>query len=421
MTRYEGLAMQLPTAAPAGALGAPGEFGRVDPAAEGIHGVLAAVRRHLGMDVAFISHFETEERAFEYVDCAPNGPLRANQRMPLSEGYCLKVVRGELPECIPDTSKLEAALQIPQTTAVPIGSHLSVPVRLKDGSIYGTLCCFSYLPNPALGEREMRLMHAFAEVVALRMDERSALQRARESAAREVRQAMAQGAPRIVFQPVYSIAQRAVRAFECLSRFDIAPKRPPDEWFRVADESGFGLPLELHAIEKALTSLDDFPAHCSLSVNCSPSLVLSGRLEPVLSALNTPSRVTLEITEHAIVQDYAALAAALAPLRALGIGVAVDDAGAGYASMRHILNLAPDIIKLDMSLTRNIHEDGKRRALAKGLTSFAHEIDSLVIAEGVESGAELEMLQRLDVDCAQGYFLARPLALQDALTFSMTH
>lgn len=413
--------MQLPPAAPAGDSTAPGGASGQEEGAEGIQGVLTAVRRHLGMDVAFISHFETEERVFEYVDCAPGGPLRPLQRLSMSEGYCLKVVRGELPECIPDTSKLEAALEIPQTTSIPIGSHLSVPVRLKDGSIYGTLCCFSYLPNPALGEREMRLLHAFAEVVGLRMDERSASQRARESAAREVRDAMAKGAPRIVFQPVYNISQRAVRSFECLSRFDVAPQRPPDEWFRLADEAGVGLPLELCAIEKALQNLHAFPATCSLSVNCSPSLILSGRLEPVLSAMRVPSRVTLEITEHAIVQDYAALAASLAPLRALGAGVAVDDAGAGFASMRHILNLAPDIIKLDMSLTRNIHEDGKRRALAKGLTSFAHEIDSLVIAEGVESGDELEMLQRLDVDCAQGYFLARPLGLKEALAFSATH
>ncbi|WP_295530289.1 EAL domain-containing protein [uncultured Pseudacidovorax sp.] len=412
--------MQLSAAAPACAPKASEGAGGQDDGAEAIHSVLTAVRRHLGMDVAFISHFEGDERVFEYVDCAPDGPLRPSQRLAMTEGYCLKVVRGELPECIPDTSKVEAALQIPHTTEIPIGSHLSVPVRLKDGSIYGTLCCFSYLPNPVLGEREMRLMHAFAEVVGLRMEERSAGQRARQSAAREVQDAMAHGAPRIVFQPVYSIAHRAVRSFECLSRFDIEPRRPPDEWFRLADAAGVGLPLELRAIEKALQSLDAFPARCSLSVNCSPSLILSGRLEPVLAAVRVPSRVTLEITEHAIVQDYVALAASLAPLRALGARVAVDDAGAGYASMRHILNLAPDIIKLDMSLTRNIHDDGKRRALAKGLTSFAHEINSLVIAEGVESGDELEMLQRLDVDCAQGYFLSRPLGLQEALAFSAT-
>ncbi|WP_082702246.1 sensor domain-containing phosphodiesterase [Pseudacidovorax intermedius] len=410
--------MQSTQAAPAGAH--DDHCGTLDDDAgpAGIHGVLAAVRRHLGMDVAFVSRFETEDRVFEYVDAGPGAPIQQQQRLSLNEGYCLKVVRGELPECIPDTSQVEAARTIPQTDSVPIGSHLSVPVRLPDGRIYGTLCCFSYLPNPALGEREMRLMHAFAEVVGLRVEERTAAQRERQNVAREVRDAIAAGAPRIVYQPVYSIAERAVRGFECLSRFDVAPNRPPDQWFRIAEEAGVGIELELRAIEKALESLNAFQGHCSLSVNCSPALILSGKLQPLLEAVATPSRITLEITEHAIVQDYVALATALAPLRALGCCLAVDDAGAGYASMRHILNLAPEIIKLDMSLTRNIHDDSKRRALAKGLTSFAHEIHSLVIAEGVESQAELEMLRNLDVDCAQGYFLARPLGLKDALAFN---
>jgi len=88
--------------------------------------------------------------------------------------------------------------------------------------------------------------------------------------------------------------------------------------------------------------------------------------------------------------------------------------------MRHILNLAPEIIKLDISLTQHIDSDAKRRALAKGLTSFAHEIGSLVIAEGVERPEELDMLQRLGVDCAQGYLLSKPLELEAAAVFTLS-
>jgi len=126
-------------------------------------------------------------------------------------------------------------------------------------------------------------------------------------------------------------------------------------------------------------------------------------------------RLVLEITEHATVEDYDALRAALRPLRGRGVSVAIDDAGAGYSSLRHILALEPDLIKLDMSLTRNICLDPARKALAAALISFARETGSRIIAEGVETAAELATLQSLGVEKAQGYFLGRPMALNAAL------
>lgn len=155
-------------------------------------------------------------------------------------------------------------------------------------------------------------------------------------------------------------------------------------------------------------------------MNSSPELILTGRLHPLLDQMADLSRLVLEITEHAAVHDYVALALSLSPFRRRGARLAVDDAGAGYSSMRHILNLAPEIIKLDISLTQHIDSDAKRRALAKGLTSFAHEIGSLVIAEGVERPEELDMLQRLGVDCAQGYLLSKPLELEAAAVFTLS-
>lgn len=384
---------------------------------EGTDRMLKSIRKHLGMDVAFISHFEPPARRIEYLDSIPAGPLYPGQRIPLEEGYCLKIVNGELPECIPDTSLVAATQSIPATRSIPIGSHLSVPVELEDGRIYGTLCCFSYLPNPSLGERDLQLMRAFAEVLAVRIDENDALMHAQQALADEIRAVMAQGAPRMVFQPICYIADQKLRGFESLSRFDVEPRRPPDQWFDKADKAGLGLELELLAIAKALPALSHLPGKSSLSVNCSPELILSGKLSSLLDPLNDLSRVVLEVTEHAAVHDYAALAQALAPYRRRGAHLAVDDAGAGYSSMRHILNLAPEIIKLDMSITHCIDTDHKRRALARGLTGFAHEIGSLVIAEGVETLSELDQLQRLGVDCAQGYLLSKPLELTAATEF----
>ncbi|QNP59791.1 sensor domain-containing phosphodiesterase [Paenacidovorax monticola] len=388
--------------------------------AEGVDRMLRAIRKHLGMDVAFISHFRPPERVLTHVDSVPDGPLRQEQSIPLQEGYCLKVVQGELPQCIPDTARVPATQHIPATHAIHIGSHLSVPIRLEDGQIYGTLCCFSYQPNPSLGEHDIQLMHTFADILAARLDESAAAERAKEDLAREVRSAMADGIPRIVFQPICRIADKTICGFESLSRFDIEPRRSPDKWFEIAQKADQGLELELHAITKALTALEHLPQSCSLSVNSSPELILTGRLHPLLDQMADLSRLVLEITEHAAVHDYVALALSLSPFRQRGARLAVDDAGAGYSSMRHILNLAPEIIKLDISLTQHIDSDAKRRALAKGLTSFAHKIGSLVIAEGVERSEELDMLQKLGVDCAQGYLLSKPLELEAAAVFTLS-
>ena len=120
----------------------------------------------------------------------------------------------------------------------------------------------------------------------------------------------------------------------------------------------------------------------------------------------------IEITEHAPVADYDALAQAIRPLRAHGVRLAVDDAGAGFASLRHILRLSPDVIKLDRALTAEIDSDAPREALAAALILFASRIGSTVVAEGIEREEELRTLRNLGVLYGQGYYLARPLPVE---------
>jgi len=380
----------------------------------GIPQVLRTVRKHLGMDVAFVSRFREKDRVLEHVDSDGTAPIHQGQAIPLEDGYCQKIVRGELPELIPDTSVVPAAMALPATRALPIGAHLSVPLKLSDGAVYGTLCCFSRQPNLSLGARDLRLIRALGEVVAARIDEEQEAARLKQRGADEILQAMAGGAPRIVYQPIYSLASGTVVGVECLSRFDVEPRRAPDVWFNLAREAGVGLDLELRAIENALAALDRLPARLWLALNCSPELILSGRLGPLLPRGDL-SRVVLEITEHASVPDYAALQDALAPFRKRGARLAIDDAGAGYASMRHILRLKADVIKLDMSLTHDIDTDMSRRALAKGLIAFAGEVGSRITAEGVETESELATLRAIGVDKAQGFFLSKPQALEDVV------
>jgi EAL domain-containing protein (putative c-di-GMP-specific phosphodiesterase class I) len=380
----------------------------------GVGRVLKTVRKYLGMDVAFIAQFRDRDRVFETVDAEPGAPLQDGFTMPLDQGYCMKLVRGELPRVIPDTGRSSAAMSIPETAAIPIGSHIGVPIVLESGELYGTLCCFSYLPDQTLGDRELKMLQAFAEVVATRISETRAMQRNKTRRIDEVRSAMAAGAPRIVFQPIYQLKTLELAGVECLSRFDLEPYQSPDKWFALAHEVGLGLELERAAIERGLGARDQFQGSLFLGINGSPELIVSPALASVLPRGDL-SRIMLEITEHAVVADYEHLVAALEPLRVRGLRIAIDDAGAGYASMLHIVNLHPDLIKLDMSLTEHIDTDPRRRALARALIAFARDIGSGICAEGVETEGELEMLRSLGVDLAQGYYLSKPLLLEEAV------
>jgi EAL domain-containing protein (putative c-di-GMP-specific phosphodiesterase class I) len=145
----------------------------------------------------------------------------------------------------------------------------------------------------------------------------------------------------------------------------------------------------------------------ALHVNASPALLHDDRLLRLLGQY--PDRqVVLEITEHEVVDDYDRLATSLQRLRDTGAKIAVDDVGAGIASLRHIVRIAPDTIKLDISLTQHLRHDPVRRALARALVQFAQDTGTLLVAEGIESEADLVMWRRLGADGGQGYLLARP-------------
>jgi len=218
----------------------------------------------------------------------------------------------------------------------------------------------------------------------------------------------------IVFQPIVDLTDRSVVGFEALSRFEAAPRRPPDRWFADATSIGLGTELELHAIERALAHASQLPGGVYLSLNLSHRTVLSGL---VLEALGSfpPALVVLEITEHERIEDYEALDAALEEIRAVHVRVAIDDAGAGFASLQHILRLAPDIIKLDISITRDVHRHRGGRAMAAALKSFGEEMGVSLVAEGVEAPEQVEALLELGVRFGQGYFLGRPTARPDAI------
>jgi PAS domain S-box-containing protein len=207
---------------------------------------------------------------------------------------------------------------------------------------------------------------------------------------------------RSVYQPIVELESRTIVGYEALTRF--ADGTPPDRQFTDADRIGMAHELELVTLNSAFASSNVLPDGRWLSVNVSPG-VLVELSHGTFSELDRP--IVVEITERSAIEDYAEVRSAL---EALGHGVrlAVDDAGAGFASLRHIIELRPEFVKLDMRLVRGVEADAARQAMLAGMVFFAEQAGCTLIAEGIETEAERSTLQRLGVRLGQGYLLGRP-------------
>jgi len=209
-----------------------------------------------------------------------------------------------------------------------------------------------------------------------------------------------------VFQPIVDLSTGGVAGVEAFSRFE---RGSPQQWFREAADVGMREVLETAAIRAAVGVLDEMPEDVYLSLNVSPLTLLRPETGRLLQAASLP-RIVIEMTEAAMTLDHTIVSRMLQPLRQAGARLAVDDAGSGNTSLRQLLLLHPDIIKIDTSVTSGIQHGRARRALAEALVAFARETGSTVVAEGIESEAELEAVRECGVTHGQGFHLARPTA-----------
>jgi EAL domain-containing protein (putative c-di-GMP-specific phosphodiesterase class I) len=214
----------------------------------------------------------------------------------------------------------------------------------------------------------------------------------------------------MVFQPILDLDSSLVLGAEALARFGTEPQRSPAQWFIEAAEVGLGVQLELAALRRAAMGLSLLPPGSFLSVNASADTIRSPALLDALDGLPA-SRLVIELTEHERVEDYEQLITPVAELRARGVRLAVDDAGAGFASLQHILRLRPDVIKLDRTFIEGVEDDPVKRALTTALVTFAADIGASLVAEGIATAGELDALRSLGVRQAQGRFLAEPSRL----------
>lgn len=214
-----------------------------------------------------------------------------------------------------------------------------------------------------------------------------------------------------VYQPIVDMENGRVVAYEALSRFP--DSEGPDVWFERAASVGMGATLEAHAIRSALSGIEGLPVGTTLSLNASPDLLSSDEVVAVLCQ-RWPRRLAVEVTEHVLVENYHRFRETVEHLRRCGVLIVVDDAGAGYASFRHIVDLAPDVIKVDGSLVRAVDIDPARRSLMAAFVSFARDIGALLVAECVETQAEADELQRWGLRFGQGWLFGGPAPLAAA-------
>ncbi len=365
----------------------------LDGSNEGIERILSLARAALDMDVAILGAFDGD-----FIVEAVDGDnewfdLEVGSRLPAEQTYCRRMTQGELPYLIHDAAADDRTADLPLTREAGIGAYIGAPIRLWDGTLYGTLCCLSRSAEPSLNDRDVRFLRS----------EKHKLESSR------IRAILDSDHMDIEFQPIFDLLDCRIVSLEALARFWTEPMRPPSAWFAEATAVGLGVELELAAIRAALLRLDEFPADVAIALNVSPTTALDPRFCELL--VDVAERVVIEITEHAQVDDYDALRVALAPLRERGAQLAIDDVGAGFANLRHILRLAPDIVKLDLSLTQEIARDPAREALASSLVGFAGGVGASIVAEGISSDEDLALLRTLGVDYGQGFHLARPSAL----------
>lgn len=359
--------------------------------------VVALTQRHMGVDAVFVSEITGEGHFCRALAGDADGFGVELDTALATQGLVERMVAGELPNVIRD------AAADPRLPAFPGQAFVGVPLRHGDATLYGALCCLCHQPNPALGDRDVRFLTMIGELVVGDLDRERAQGRLRD----DLRRIIDTESVDVAYQPIFDLHTGRCLGIEALARFP-APFSRPDETFAAAESIGLGLELEELIVRRAWGLLPQLGEDQYLALNLTPGSLLAlarrahAREDVPLSSL------VIEITEHMAIKAYADLRDELEQLRDRGLRLAVDDAGAGYASLRHVIELRPDIVKIDRSLIHGVANDCARQVAVNAFVSVARDLEATVVAEGVELGADRDALRELGVQAAQGFLLGRP-------------
>lgn len=384
--------------------------GRMQPGAtveETAAGVCAVVRTSIGADLVAVMLID------------PGGTLRTLASS-AAEGGLAPIMAREMPPAraahVIDRTRAGPWIELPSSEVAFLGGgseHWTACTAYAsihaDGGTVGVLLAASF--GPGYRERVtgwLPLVSDFAGVASalltphLRAGRVAADERDRLEAIIADRQFVS------VFQPIVEMKSREVTGYEALTRFG---DEPPSVVFARAAAIGLGVELELACLRSSIDAGAGLPKSSWLSLNVSPELVTTGsRLRELVAG--SERNLIFELTERMAITDYEVMRAAIQSLGP-SVQLAIDDAGAGYASLRHIIELRPSVVKLDIGLIRGCDADPIRQAMIAGIVHFANEIGCTLVGEGVETPEEAETLTELGVRMGQGYLFARPAPVQE--------
>lgn len=368
--------------------------------------LLRTARESLGLPLAFLSRLDGRTQHLEVMDSPLPMVYKDGNTQDQGTSLCQAILDKKLPAVIPDLRRHPEAMELPAAKFPRhIRSYVSVPVTLSDGTLYGTFCAAGFTADRNLGKRDRNLMEVLARAAALVIEPKVHEQARRDEIEARLLPVIREGGPLVVLQPIVDLKTGRRVGAEALSRFPKEWGKAPDVVFAEAHSVGLGHVLELLALERAAEHLDRVGGY--VSMNASPSTLLTPECAELLGRL-PGRRILLELSEHDQVDDYEALGVALAGMREHGMQLAIDDVGAGFSSLRHIVLTSPDVIKLDRSIVDGVARESVLTTLVRSLVDFAHSCGARVVAEGVETEADARTLLALEVDAGQGWHFGRP-------------
>ena len=213
----------------------------------------------------------------------------------------------------------------------------------------------------------------------------------------------------IHFQPIVDLGSKRAVAYEVLCRSGSKHIPYPDQLFSAAERLGRVVELGRAIRKIAGARIGELPDDASMFVNLHPQELADDRLLEVEGGLVAHAkRIVLEVTERETLDSVDDASGRIAELKAAGFRVAIDDLGAGYAGLASFVQLDPDVVKVDMSLVRDVHLSPKKQRLISSLVALCGEMGTQVVVEGVETPEERDALRGAGCTWMQGYFFGRP-------------
>ena len=240
----------------------------------------------------------------------------------------------------------------------------------------------------------------------------------------ELRNAVSSGAIVPYFQPIIDLESGRTRGFELLCRWPHATRGlvQPGDIIPLAETAGFIDELTITMLRIGCAQVRSLPSTMTLALNIAPQQLEDDWLAQKLLAVLTetgfpPHRLEIEITEQALVSDFAAAKHVINSLRNIGIKIALDDFGTGYSSLYYLAELPFDTIKIDRSLIATLHERDESRKIVTAIVGLGKSLGLSTIAEGVETARTVDLLREIGCRAAQGYYFGKPMPIAEAAAF----